>query len=47
MDDEQIIRKMLEITLKSGGYQVRLAANGKEAIEALQNENFDVVITDL
>lgn len=47
VDDDQIIREMLQITLESGGYQVRLAANGNEAIEALENENFDVVITDL
>lgn len=47
VDDDQIIREMLQISLESGGYQVRLAANGNEAIEALDNENFDVVVTDL
>lgn len=47
VDDDQIIRKMLQITLESGGCQVKLAANGNEVIEALDNENFDVVITDL
>ena len=47
VDDDQIIREMLKITLESGGYQVRIAANGNEAIGALHNENFDLVITDL
>ncbi len=47
VDDDLITRKLLEIMLKSNGYQVMLGANGSEAIEALNGENFDVVITDL
>ena len=47
VDDDQIILKMLEIVLESEGYQVVLAANGSEAIAALRNENFNLVITDL
>lgn len=47
VDDEQIIRQILEFTLLAGGFQVRLAANGNEAVEALHDEHFDLVVTDL
>lgn len=47
VDDDPIIVKIVEISLKSKGYQVRLATNGCEAIEALHDENFDLIITDL
>jgi CheY-like chemotaxis protein len=47
VDDELISRKMNEARLISRGYQISLAANGSEAIAALQKENFDLVITDL
>lgn len=47
VDDDPIIRDLLEYMLKSGGYQVMLAANGNEAIKVLHDESFDVVITDL
>lgn len=47
VDDDPIIRKILETTLESGGYQVILAADGSEAVAVLHKENFDLVITDL
>jgi len=47
VDDDQVIRLMLEIVLESEGYQVIVAADGNEAIAALHNEKFDLVITDL
>lgn len=47
VDDDQVIRLMLEMALESKGYQVIVAADGKEAIAALHNEKFDLVITDL
>lgn len=47
VDDDQIIQKILEFTLEAEGYQVRLAANGNEAVEALHVERFDLVITDI
>ena len=47
VDDEPIIVKMLEISLESKGYEVRLATKGLEAIEALHKENFDLIITDI
>jgi len=47
VDDDPIIRKILETTLESGGYKVILAADGSEAVAVLHKENFDLVITDL
>lgn len=45
-DDEQM-NDMLESTLQSQGYTVSTAFNGQQAIEACQQENFDLIITDV
>jgi DNA-binding NtrC family response regulator len=47
VDDDPIIRKILETILESEGYLVMLAAGGSEAVAVLHKENFDLVITDL
>ena len=47
VDDDPIIVKILEISLEPKGCQVKLAFNGCEAIEALYEENFDLIITDI
>ncbi len=47
VDDERSMREFLEIMLQKEGYRVRCAESGKEAIEAIQNEIFDLVITDI
>jgi len=47
VDDEQSMRELLGIMLKQAGYAVTLAGGGEAAIEALQNEAFDLIITDL
>jgi len=47
VDDEKDICKALEFLLRHEGYMVTLAYNGEEAIEKLQKEHFDVVLTDL
>ncbi|MFN3480231.1 MAG: sigma-54-dependent transcriptional regulator [Thermodesulfovibrionales bacterium] len=46
-EDEEITLKHLLNTLKREGYEVTGARNGREAIEFLQKERFDVVITDI
>lgn len=46
-EDEEITLKHLLNTLKREGYEVTGARNGREAIELLQKERFDVVITDI
>jgi PAS domain S-box-containing protein len=52
MDDEQVIRIIVEKMLKKFGYDVVCASNGSDAIEAYKNaftkqRPFDVVIVDL
>ncbi len=47
VDDEQSLRDVLSIMLKRAGYAVTSAMDGEEAIELLNREIFDLVITDL
>jgi two-component system, NtrC family, response regulator PilR len=47
VDDEPSLREVLGIMLTRAGYAVTSAADGEEAIEHLQKEIFDLVITDL
>ncbi|MGC8596253.1 MAG: response regulator [Candidatus Kryptoniota bacterium] len=47
IDDEPQIRKLLELTLGSNGYLVRLASVGKEGIVMAASERPDLVILDL
>jgi len=45
-EDDLVSRKTLEKILKRAGYDVVTAANGKEALEIIQNRFFPIVITD-
>ncbi|MEY4527113.1 MAG: Acetoacetate metabolism regulatory protein AtoC [Nitrospirota bacterium] len=47
VDDEQSLREVLSIMLKRAGYAVTSVSDGEEAIEQVQKEIFDLVITDL
>ncbi|MBS0149967.1 MAG: sigma-54-dependent Fis family transcriptional regulator [Nitrospira sp.] len=47
VDDEQSLREVLSIMLKRAGYAVTSATDGEDAVELLQKEIFDLVITDL
>jgi len=47
VDDEPQIRTMLRDWLQRGGYEVAEAADGKQAIDILRKESFDVVIADI
>lgn len=47
VDDEQNIREVLSIFLKDEGYTVSVAGDGQSALEAIKNDIFDLVITDL
>ena len=47
VDDEQSIRYVLREILEDEKYQVEDAANGQEALEKLQSESFDVVLSDI
>ena len=47
VEDEKITRKTLTDILKKENYEVNSFSDGTEALNALKQNNFDVVITDL
>src|SRR5262245_32882800 len=47
IDDEEIMREILETLLKGEGYAVRLAKSGEEGIELAKNLPFDAAIVDV
>ena len=47
VDDESSVRDWLGIYMEREGHTFRTAANGAEALEAIQEEAFDLVVTDL
>jgi two-component system chemotaxis response regulator CheY len=47
VDDSISMRQMVAFTTKDGGYNVLEGANGQEALQKLQGQRVDVVITDL
>ena len=46
-DDEPSIRLTAEDALLDAGHRVVVASNGAEALQALETQNFDLVITDV
>jgi CheY-like chemotaxis protein len=47
MDDDAIILGVLAEMLKTAGYEVAAASNGKEGLKLYRETPFDLVITDL
>ncbi|MBX7172545.1 MAG: sigma-54 dependent transcriptional regulator [Pyrinomonadaceae bacterium] len=47
VDDEEIMRDVLEIILSGAGYKADLAKTGEEAIEAYTSKQYDVVLMDV
>ena len=47
IDDEEIMREILEALLTREGYQVRLAASGEEGLELAKSVPFDAAIVDV
>ena len=47
VDDEPSMREMLRIVLRRDGYDVTVAANGKQAIDILQREQVDLLLSDI
>ena len=47
VDDDSLSRDFVVETLRQADYEVSAAANGAQAVEKLQDEVFEVVITDL
>jgi len=47
VDDEAVVRKGMQRILEQEGFHVETSASGYSAIERMQKQEFDVVITDL
>jgi len=47
VDDEESIQQLLTGVLEMDGHDVQLAGNGREALERVEREPFDLVITDI
>jgi CheY-like chemotaxis protein len=45
-DDEMVLRFLLTETLSDEGYEITEVEDGKEAVERLEKETFDLVILD-
>lgn len=47
VDDDPNIQRMVEIFLRDSGYQITFAKNGRSALKFIENEPFDLLITDI
>jgi two-component system, NtrC family, response regulator PilR len=47
VDDEQSYRQLLSLVFESEGHSVRTAVNGREALEMLQTQMADLIISDV
>ncbi len=47
VDDEEVLRDVLEVVLRREGFDVALAASGEEALNFLEGEEVDLVILDI
>lgn len=46
-DDDPIVRDVVDVMLRSYGYRLLFAANGREACSALDRERVDLALVDL
>jgi len=47
VDDEAHVRSMIGATLERQGYDVQLASSGREAVDTLDRNTFELVLTDI
>ncbi len=47
VDDEEIIVRLLSMSLRSDGYETVTAYNGEQGLEVFQSESPDIVVTDI
>ena len=47
VDDDDSIRRLIELELKEDGYEVLTAANAQDALKLVQTEPLDLVILDI
>ncbi|WP_163407242.1 response regulator transcription factor [Flavobacterium ajazii] len=46
-EDNDILRKSLSFFLESKGFKVDQFSDGKDALEAIESDNYDLVLTDI
>ncbi|MFC4268826.1 response regulator [Polaribacter marinivivus] len=46
-EDNSVLSLLLKFRLEKDGYHLLMAKNGKEAIELIENENPDLILTDI
>ncbi|MBI5568512.1 MAG: PAS domain-containing protein [Desulfomonile tiedjei] len=46
-EDNPVNQKLAALMLKNGGYRFRIAADGEQAVAALEQEEFDLVLMDI
>lgn len=47
VDDEAHVRSMMGTTLERHGHSVKMVASGREALEALEQDPYDLILTDI
>ena len=47
VDDSASVRQMVSFTLRKAGYEVAEAVDGKDGLDKVSKEKFDMIITDL
>ncbi|MBC8531029.1 response regulator transcription factor [Gehongia tenuis] len=47
VEDDLHIAKMIEATLSIGGYQGHICENGRDAVERIMGEHFDLILLDV
>lgn len=47
VDDEQSYRQLLSLVFEGDGHTIRTAMNGRQALELLQDESADIIISDV
>ncbi len=47
VDDEEMMRNLLERILSREGYKIKTAEDGLQALEVLKSEKIDIIISDM
>ncbi|RLB24222.1 MAG: two-component system response regulator [Deltaproteobacteria bacterium] len=47
VDDQPEVRELVEVTLKTGDYQILKAKSGEDAVEIAKAEKLDLIIMDI
>ena len=47
VDDELSMREFLDVLLSKEGYRVAVAKNGKQAVNMIEKNEYDLVLTDI